>query len=288
MKLQGCRKLRAARARAGSIALACVAVCALAAGFVGRAAGADQTGAAQPPYWLEADVSMRSIRVDVAFSGARLVVFGAVNRPPGATFDKRNLDVVAVIEGARTQLTVRRKSNVLGFWLNTEAVEFDSAPRYYAVASTRPPSEIAPKAVMADLGIGLDDVPITAPLVPTSGLPHGTVDEFRAAAVGLGAKGRHFVQLDRALSFVGTSLFRGEVELPGNIPIGDLDVRVYLFGGGMVLARHDTHLKLEREGFENVMYTFAHHHALMYGMATVAMATAIGLLASFLAGRRLR
>lgn len=271
-------------------ALLCMAAGLLACGPAGRAESAEQPFSAPQAqaYGLEADVSMRSIRVDVAFSGARLVVFGAVNRRPGAAPDPRTLDVVAVIEGARAHLTVRRKSHLFGLWLNTDAITFASAPRYYAVASTRPPAEFASKAVLAELGIGLDDVPILAPSAGATVEAQGKADDFRLAAMGLGAKGHHFMHLDRALSFVGTSLLRGEVDLPGTIPVGELDVRVYLFGGGAVLAQQVAHLKLEREGFENVVYTFAHQHAGLYGVATVVMSAGIGLFASFLAGRRMR
>jgi len=275
---------------AAVILSACLLLLGAVSGFTSLA-HADAVATPPSPYSLEADVSMRHIRVDVAFSGARLVIFGSVNSGT-VQADPRNLDVVAVIEGARTGLTVRRKSRVFGLWLNTASTEFNDAPKYYAVASTRPISEIAPKSVLADLGVGLDDVPITATARPKDGAKEGpgdkTLDEFRTAAIGLGAREKHYVRYDRAISFVGSSLFRGEIDLPANVPVGDLDVRVYLFGGRVLLARHDSHLQLEREGFEHFIYAFAHQNPFIYGVATVLMAAGIGLFASIIAGRRMR
>ena len=138
------------------------------------------------------------------------------------------------------------------------------------------------------MGLGVDDVPITAAVPGAQSVPHDTLDDFRAAAIREGVREHHYVRFDRAISFVGSSLFRGEVDLPSNIPVGDLDVRVYLFGAGTLLARHDSHLKLEREGFEHFIYGFARQNPLIYGVATVLMAALIGLAGSFLAGRRLR
>ena len=117
-----------------------------------RQNGAD--AATPPPYRLEADVSMRSIPVDVRFSGARIVMFGSVNRTAPAAADTQPLDVVAVIQGARSRLTVRRKSHVAGVWINTQSVDFEQAPRYYAVVSTRSLELIASKAVLGENGIG--------------------------------------------------------------------------------------------------------------------------------------
>ena len=241
-----------------------------------------------PAYWLEADVTMRLIPVGVSFHGARLVIFGSANRSGPAAADARGLDIVAVIQGTGSNLMVRRKSRVWGLWINTRSVEFDHAPKYYAVASTRALGEIASKAVLAGHGIGFDDVPIAASPIEAAGLNPGVLDEFRAAAIDLGIRDHAYVRDDHGITFAGNSLFRGEFDLPANIPLGALDVKVYLFRDGELLALHNSHLTLEREGFENFIYSFAHQHGWAYGIATVALAVLVGLLSSVVVSRRPR
>ena len=48
------------------------------------------------------------------------------------------MQVIVTIEGPDRPLTVRRKERRYGIWMNTEAVEVDAAPTFYAVATTAP------------------------------------------------------------------------------------------------------------------------------------------------------
>lgn len=266
----------------GSLALALVAACCAV-----PVAAADPAPPG-PVYWLEADVSMRTIAVNVTFSGARLVIFGSVNRTGAAPADPRPLDIVAVVQGARSRLTVRRKTRVWGLWINTGTVEFEQAPRYYAVASSRPLKEIASEPVLAFNGIGFSDVPMTGVADEMAVQKAPALEDFRAAAIALGVRHHQYVRSEHAISFSGSSLFRGEIDLPANVPVGELGVNVYLFRGGELLARHDSHLTLERSGIENFIYTFAHQHSWAYGLATVALATGVGFLSSLIVSQRSR
>ena len=66
---------------------------------------------------VEADVSTRTIAVTSAFTGTEIVVFGSVvnSRQPSA--EAGYYDVIVVLEGMATPLTVRRKANVAGLWI---------------------------------------------------------------------------------------------------------------------------------------------------------------------------
>lgn len=257
-----------------------------------RAAATTQTSPVPPKplttYRLETDVSMRSIPIDVRFSGARVVMFGSATSIGPPPVDAGPLDVVAIIQGAPSRLTVRRKSRVWGLWLNTRSLEFDQAPRYYAVVSTRPLEGIAKTAVLAEYGIGFEQVPITATLADVSGVSPIQLEEFRDAAIHIGIRQRQYVRHDGGIAFVGKSLFRGQIDLPATVPVGQLDVSVFLFRGGQVVARHENRVTLARQGFENFTYEFAHRHSLLYGLATVALATLVGLASSYIVSLRRR
>lgn len=244
--------------------------------------------AAAPSYRLEADVSMRSIPVDVRFSGARIVMFGSASRIGPPTPDAGPLEIVATVQGALSPFTVRRKSQVWGLWINTRSVDFEQAPRYYAVASTKPLEQISTPTVLAENGIGLEQSPISIALGDAAGLKPELIGEFRDAAIRLAVKRRHYVRQDTGIAFVGKALFRGQIDLPASIPVGQLDVSVFLFRGGQLIARNNSRVSLARDGIENVVYEFAQRHALLYGIFTVALAVLVGLASSFIVSLRRR
>jgi len=236
----------------------------------------------QTTYRLETDISMRSIPIDVRFSGARVVIFGSASQMGPPPVNAGPIDVVAIIQGAPAHLTVRRKTNAWGVWLNTRSVEFEQAPRYYAVVSTRPLEAVAKTSVLAEYGIGFEHIPISTTLNQAIGLGPIQLNEFRDAAIQLGIANRQYVRLDGGLTFVGKSLFRGQIDLPATVPVGQLDVSVFLFRGGEVVARHENRVTVARQGFEHFVYEFAHRQSLLYGLMTVALATLIGATASLL------
>ena len=90
---------------------------------------------------IQADVSMRSVPVTSSFNGTEVVIFGAVDNGRQPSAESGIYDVVIVVEGTPTQLAVRRKANVAGIWLNSQAITYESVPSYYAIASTRPLDE---------------------------------------------------------------------------------------------------------------------------------------------------
>ena len=241
---------------------------------------------ASPAYRLEADVSMRSIPVDIRFSGARIVMFGSASKVGAPATDNAPVDIVAVVQGARSRMTVRKKSRVWGLWINTSSVDFENSPRYYAIASTRRLEAVATPAVLAENGIGLEQVTFSMERGEAAGLAPLVLNDFRQAAISLGIRQKQYRREDYGISFVGTNLFRGQIDLPATIPVGQLDVSVYLFRDGQLVTRTDAKVNLARQGFEQVIYQFANSHGLLYGLATVLLAVLIGGTASFIVGLR--
>ena len=54
-------------------------------------------------------------------------------------FDVRHpLEVVITVAGPSLPVMVRRKEKRYGIWVNTDAVEVDLAPSFYAIATSNP------------------------------------------------------------------------------------------------------------------------------------------------------
>jgi uncharacterized protein (TIGR02186 family) len=232
------------------------------------------------PEKVEADVSTRSIAVTSGFTGTEIVVFGSVDNSRQPSAESGYYDVVVVVEGAPTTLVARKKSNVAGLWINTAAAVFDSVPSYYAIASTRPIEEIAGPALLEDNAIGIDFALLAPSSTTTSEVTAAELKDYRAAVVRLKEDEDLYFRSDYGVAFIGRSLFRSSIELPANVPVGPLTALVYLLRDGELLSKFSTHVSLEREGLELVLYHFAMRHSLLYGLFAVAVAVGAGLLAS--------
>lgn len=251
------------------------------------AATAEQRSAALDPMveTVQADVSTRNVAVTSSFTGTEIVVFGAVENSKQPSAESGLYDVVIVIEGVPNRLTLRRKSRVGGIWLNTTSATFEGVPSYYAIGSTRPLDEIASEATMIGYEIGFDHIRMNPVGSPRERLSPSDQREFREALVRLKRKEGLYVQEPYGVAFTGRSLFRATIALPANVSVGPFDTRVYLFRQEKLLSQYTVRLNLERAGVERFIHEFALSHPFWYGIATVMLAVASGLLASTLFAR---
>ncbi|HRD79051.1 MAG TPA: TIGR02186 family protein, partial [Hyphomicrobiaceae bacterium] len=81
-------------------------------------------------------------------------------------------------------------------------------------------------------------------------------------------------------TFSGRSLFRTSIDLPANVSVGSFETRVFLFREGKLLSQYLARLNLEREGLERLIHGFAFQYPWFYGITTVLIALASGILAS--------
>ena len=235
---------------------------------------------------IQADVSMRSVPVTSSFNGTEVVIFGAVDNGRQPSAESGIYDVVIVVEGTPTQLAVRRKANVAGIWLNSQAITYESVPSYYAIISTRPLDELGDPIMLRENDIGFDYVRMNPIRGWETGLTTSDLTDFRSSVIRVKQKDGLYVEKRGGVIFIGRSLFRATIDLPANVPVGALEARVYLMQNGQILSKFTTRMKLEREGLEQVLHSFAFDHPFFFGLFTVATAIGAGLLASTIFARK--
>ena len=226
---------------------------------------------------IEADISTSNVPVGDNFSGTQVVVFGTIENSRQTSADQGLYDVAVVIVGPSEELTARRKADVAGLWINTAAYNFKNVPGYYTVLSTRPIKDVAPKPVLVQLGIGLQNLR----LVPDGAVGAKEAEEFRAGILRVKNHQGLYREDPQGVAFIGRSLFRGSVDLPANAPLGEFNAWIYLFRGGeLACAPYKTKLDLHREGFERTVYTFAFERPFWYGLTSVGLALLAGFAAT--------
>ena len=84
--------------------------------------------AAQKPM-LVPDISARQVQIRYSFSGAQLLLFGAIVYPGGRP-PSEPADVVVVLRGPVQPILVREKQKIAGIWMNADSNRFRSAPSF--------------------------------------------------------------------------------------------------------------------------------------------------------------
>ncbi|HUC62103.1 MAG TPA: TIGR02186 family protein [Alphaproteobacteria bacterium] len=221
---------------------------------------------------LVADLSSHLVAVTTGFTGANVLLFGAVEGEG---------DVVVVVRGPDEEVVVRHKDRIAGIYINRERMTFPRVPSYYLVASNRPLDQIASPGEFARQEIGLPALHLN----PQGAHPPALDAKFRAALIrnkmdeGLYSSGVAKVE------FLGARLFRVSVYFPSNVPIGTYQVQVYLFKNGVISSAQTTPLVVSKIGLSADIYEYAHRDALAYGLIAVLLALAAGWAAgTFLRG----
>lgn len=234
---------------------------------------------AEPPPGGEADAAEtppvaialtdEEVRVTSGFTGAELVIYGVA---PGY---REGDDLVVILRGPPQPLTVMRKERMAGMWLNSEPASFAGAPSFYAAASTRPLGQIAPPDILRRVGASAEFVPLRTTGVASSDAA-SQISEYRRAIVRLKARDGLYRNEPGEVTLQEANLFRAEVRLPAQAPVGQYEAQVLLFRDGVPVAQTQTALTVEKAGAERIVFDLAHDQPWLYGIACIFMALLAG------------
>jgi uncharacterized protein (TIGR02186 family) len=212
---------------------------------------------------LSADLSSHVIGITTGFVGANLVLFGSTDKPG---------DIAIIVRGPPTDMTVRKKGEILGVWINRSSTVFHEVPSFYAVAASKPLKDIALPENLTRHAIGLENVK----LQPTEPMPDKELGEFRAALIASQEKADLYRDNVAPVTFLGEHLFRADMFFPANVPTGSYSVEVLLLESGEVVGAQTTPLIVSRIGFSNGVFVVAHRHGALYGTGALIFAIAAG------------
>ncbi len=249
---------------------------------------------------LVADLSEYLISISSNFSGARIHAFGVVSRDAPQGEDSllverpEDPDIVLVLTGPPRTVTVRQKDQVAGIWVNRDSIRFTDVPAYAYVASNRPLDEIANGRVLVRNNIGLENIRMTTeearrirvPQTPTAGEIRGPastrIATFKEALIRQKRAQGLYEENAAGVSIRAGRLFRAQIDLPAQVPVGNYTAKVYLLRNGAVVGAQTIPLYVEKGGLEHSIYEFSRDWPFAYGVAAVAIAALAGFGASSL------
>lgn len=220
-------------------------------------------------------LSQDHVSITANFDGSEILIFGAVKReapiPEGDP-----LDVVIAVSGPEYPLTVRRKEKRFGIWINTESLEIDSAPSFYAIATSAPFDDALSEVEDLRHKVSIPRA------IRSVGAPDTIQDAaaFSEAVIRIRTNNGSYQLHENAIAVDQQTLFRTSIDLPANLTEGDYLTRIFLTRGGEVVSQFETVIDVRKVGLERWLFTLSRQQPLLYGLLSLAIAIAAGWGAS--------
>ncbi|WP_336970551.1 TIGR02186 family protein [Sphingobium aromaticiconvertens] len=237
------------------------------------------TTAASEPI-LVPDVSQREVEIQYSFTGADLLLFGAIVYPGGRQPEKP-ADIVVVLKGPDQSITMREKQKVAGIWVNADSARFRSAPSFYAMASSRPIGRIVDERTAAIYEMGVDKLQLS----PSSLNESAELDRFQKGLVDLRRRSGLFVERPGTVEITDGVLYRARLPLSARVIVGDYTAETFLVQNGRVVAAAVRDITIRKSGFERFMAVAAQDWSFLYGLFVMLMAVGMGWAAGAIARR---
>lgn len=230
---------------------------------------------------LVPDVSQRDVEIAYSFTGAELLLFGAILYPGGHRPGGDGTDIVVVVRGPVQSIRVREKQKIAGIWVNAAQFRYRSAPSFYAIASSRPIGELIDSRSRAIYELGLDSLQLS----PTSNAPVAEQDRFERGLVDLRRRAGLYYEAPGAVEITDKVLYRARVTIPARVPVGRFTAETFLIRDGRVLAAAVRSIDIRKSGFERFVAIAAARYSVLYGLTAVALSVLLGWSAGLVARR---
>lgn len=220
-------------------------------------------------------LSRDSVGITTDFNGSEVLIFGAVKREEAIQADLP-LRVIVTVEGPVAPVTVWRKERRLGIWVNTDAVEIDAAPSFYAVASSAPWDQSISEVEDLRHKVSIERA------IRSVGAPMTISDSqsFTDALIRLREREGLYETYYDSVELRESTLFDVAIRMPATIVEGTYTTRVLLTRGGRVVSQHASTLEVHKVGLERWLFNLSRNQSALYGLLSIFIAIAAGWGAS--------
>ena len=226
---------------------------------------------------LVPEVSQDRISIRGDFSGAQLLLFGAITYPPG-TRNTDEANIVVVLKGPVESIVVREKQQIAGIWINAASSEFRSAPGFYAIASSRPVDEIVDSKTADIYELGLNHLQLS----PAGAIDSSELDRFVGGLVDLNSRSNLFKNLPDSVKITNSVLYQARINLPASVPVGDYTAETFLIIDGRVEAAEVKNITIEKIGMGRFITNLSQNNGFLYGLIAVFISVFLGWSAGYL------
>ncbi len=220
---------------------------------------------------LVPEVSQHEVQVRQGFTGTELLLFGAVLDPMGRAAGS-DYDIVVVLKGPSEPVRLREKERFVGVWVNAASSDFRSVPSYFAVASSRPVSDIVDEKTAAIYEFGTEYIQLS---------PSGAIDpeeqaRFASGLVDLKTRQDLYSEDFGGVQISEQVLYQARINLPSNVTTGTYTAETFAVRSGRVIASAMTEVTVQKVGFERLVADYSQEWALVYGLLAVFLSVGMG------------
>lgn len=230
---------------------------------------------------LVPDISARQVQIRYSFSGAQLLLFGAVVYPGGRPPD-RQVDIAVVLRGPVQPILVREKQKIAGIWMNADSDRFRSAPSFYAVASSRPIAELLDERTAAIYELGIHNLQLS----PGGGALPEKERRFEAGLLDLRSRRNLYQENPQGVEIANGVLYRAVITIPSEVPVGTYTAETFLIDRRKVIAAASRDIQIDKSGFERTIAVAARRYRFLYGLTCVLLSLGLGWAAATVFRRR--
>ena len=220
---------------------------------------------------LVPDVSQRRIDIIYSFTGAELLLFGAILYP-GGRIPSEGAEIAIVIKGPAESIVVREKQKIAGIWLNADSARFRSVPSFYAVASSRPLETLVDRRTAAIYELGVENIQLS----PASGAAPEEQQRFEAGLLDLKRRYGLYAEDGGGVEISEGVLYRARIRIPARVPVGRYTAETFLIQDGRVVAGASRTIDIDKSGFERFVAAAAEQWSFTYGLIAVAVSLLLG------------
>ncbi|MDE2998337.1 MAG: TIGR02186 family protein [Gemmatimonadota bacterium] len=213
-------------------------------------------------------VSPSRVEVDLFFRGAGLVATGTV---------RRDCQIVLKLEGERRPAAYRRKDKRGLLWVSTGSVVFDALPGLYMIAASSDSTDLVRQLEAVGEGFGALRRSVSIEQAPP-GDDGFVFDEFLRLKTLQGfyaVRPGSVAFSDRDGVFAE---FRAEFRVPPAVRPGTYRATLYCFNGYTLISKTVQSISVEKTGLVRVLSDVAFQHGGLYGIVSVLVALAAGLV----------
>jgi uncharacterized protein (TIGR02186 family) len=227
---------------------------------------------------LVPEVSQSRIEVRQGFTGANLLLYGAIIAPGRQRTD---YDIVVVLKGPSEAIRLREKERFAGIWMNAGSTDFRSAPSFFAVASSKPVEELVDERTAAIFELGTRFIQLS----PVGEIEPVEQARFASGLVEMRERQGLYNEEPGGVRISEGVLYQARIDLPSNVTTGPYTAETFAIADGRVVASATAKIEVVKVGLEGRVVLEANRNSLLYGSFAIILSLSMGVLAGRLFGR---
>ena len=221
-------------------------------------------------------MSTQDVAITSTYTGARVTVFGMIERDASSVSRSGRYDVVVTVAGPGGPVVLREKTRTGPLWINRTLKRYPDLPGFYALMSTGPVPVVANESARERQKLGLGYFLTPSPA------PDEAAEAGDAALLRLRKSGGLLIEDIKGVQMPRPNLFSSAIPLPASAPTGRYLVGVTVLASGVPLKTVNTSFVVRKIGFEAYVAAAARDNGLIYGLVTILSAIAIGFIGNLM------